>query len=138
MMYIAFKKCENNFLEKCIKYFTKSNYVHCELVSVKTENEFFGYSAFPGEGVGSKYIKYDPKVWEFIKLKDIKSKDIKDFFNETKGKKYDYLGVLGFVFGNPDNPNRYFCSEWCAKALGFNNPSRISPGWLYKYFKGKI
>lgn len=137
-MYIAFKKCENNFLEKCIKYFTKSNYVHCELVSCFCSDTFYGYSAFPGEGVRSKYIKYDPKVWEFINLKDIKTQDVKKFYEKTKGKKYDYLGVLGFVFGNPDNPNRYFCSEWCAKALGFNNPSRISPGWLYKYFKGKI
>lgn len=137
-MYIAFKKCENNFLEKCIKYFTKSEFVHCELVSCFCNDTFYGYSAFPGEGVRSKYIKYDPKVWEFINLKDIKTQDVKKFYEKTKGKKYDYLGVLGFVFGNHDNPNRYFCSEWCATVLGLNNPSKISPGWLYKYLKGLI
>ena len=125
-------------LEKCIKYFTKSEFVHCELVSCFCNDTFYGYSAFPGEGVRSKYIKYDPKVWEFINLKDIKTQDVKKFYEKTKGKKYDYLGVLGFVFGNHDNPNRYFCSEWCATVLGLNNPSKISPGWLYKYLKGLI
>lgn len=137
-MYIAFKKCENDFLDKCIKFFTKSEFVHCELVSCLSNDRFYGYSSYPGEGVRAKYIDYDKTKWEFINLKNLKTQDVKEFYEKTKGSKYDYLGVLGFVFGNPDNPNRYFCSEWCAKALGLNNPSRISPGWLYKYFKGKI
>lgn len=137
-MYIAFKKCENNFLEKCIKFFTKSEFVHCELVSCLSNDRFYGYSAFPGEGVRAKYVNYDKDKWEFINLKNLKTQDVKNFYEKTKGLKYDYLGVLGFVFGNPDNPKKYFCSEWCATVLGLNNPSKISPGWLYKYIKGLI
>ena len=137
-MYIAFKKCEDDFLEKCIKFFTKSEFVHCELVSCFCNDTFYGYSSYPGEGVRAKYVNYDKDKWEFINLKNLKTQDVKEFYNKTKGLKYDYLGVLGFVFGNPDNPKRYFCSEWCATVLGLNNPSKISPGWLYKYCKGKI
>ena len=136
-MYIAFKKCGKSFFEKCIKYFTKSEFIHCEIVTIRNDKTFFGYSAFPKEGVRSKWINNDDS-WVFIHLKDYKASDIKDFFEKTKGKKYDYLGILGFVFGNKDNPNKYFCSEWCAKALKINNSSKVTPGWLYKYFKGQI
>jgi hypothetical protein len=54
---------------------------------------------------------------------------------KTEGKKYDYLGALGFVFGNNENPNRWFCSEWCATVLGLENPSKLSPGDLYQKIK---
>lgn len=137
-MYIAFqKKNEKNCFHRLISFFTNSDIVHCELVSIKNTKEFFGYSSYPNDGVRSAWIHYDPSEWIFIELKDVKTKDIKDFFERTKGRKYDWLGCLGFVFGNPDNPKRYFCSEWCAEALGLENPSKISPDKLYKILMEK-
>lgn len=131
-MYIAFNKSNKTVLDKLIKFFTKSEYVHCELVTVKRVDKFYGYSAYPGEGVRAKWISYDPNEWEFIKIPTV---DVKTFMEKTEGKKYDYLGVLGFVFGNNENPNRWFCSEWCATVLGIENPSKLSPGDLYKKIK---
>lgn len=131
-MYIAFNKSNKTLMDKLIRFFTKSEYVHCELVTVKRTDKFYGYSAYPGEGVRAKWISYDPNEWEFIKIPTV---DVKSFMEKTEGKKYDYLGALGFVFGNNDNPNRWFCSEWCATVLGLENPSKLSPGDLYKKIK---
>lgn len=131
-MYIAFNKSNKTLMDKLIRFFTKSEYVHCELVTVKRSDRFYGYSAYPGEGVRAKWISYEPNEWEFIKIPTV---DVKSFMEKTEGKKYDYLGALGFVFGNNDNPNRWFCSEWCASVLGLENPSKLSPGDLFKKFK---
>lgn len=131
-MYIAFNKSNKTLMDKMIRFFTKSEYVHCELVTVKRSDKFYGYSAYPGEGVRAKWISYDPNEWEFIKIPSV---DVKNFLQKTEGKKYDYLGALGFVFGNNDNPNRWFCSEWCATVLGLENPSKLSPGDLYRKIK---
>ena len=73
----------------------------------------------------------NPDVYEFYSL------GIGDLF-EVSAVHGHGTGDLLDVFGNPDNPKRYFCSEWCATVLGLNNPSKISPGWLYKYLKGLI
>lgn len=134
-MYIAFYKSNKTILDKLIKFFTKSDIVHCEVVTVKRSEKFYGYSSYPGEGVRAKWIKYNPDEWEFVKVEG--NYDVKEFLYKTAGKKYDYLGCLGFVFGNADNPNRYFCSEWCATLLGIKNPSKISPGKLYKILTEK-
>ena len=49
-----------------------------------------------------------------------------------KDKKYDYLGSIGIILGCRQDPNRYFCSEWCSEFLGLANPSKITPCELYK------
>lgn len=133
-MYIAFQKKSHTFLDKVISFVTRSEYVHCELVSVKTSNSFYGYTSEPFVGVRSKWVKYNQDEWDIIKLPDryCNLNNVKIFYNITKGKKYDYLGVLGFVFGNDDDKDRYFCSEWCSEALGLSNTSRITPGKLYE------
>ena len=114
-MYIAFNKSNKTLMCKLIKFFTKSEYVHCELVTVKRADKFYGYSAYPGEGVRAKWISYNPNEWEFIKIPTV---DVKSFMEKTEGKKYDYLGALGFVFGNNENPNR---CKICGKILDYDH-----------------
>ncbi len=135
-MLIAFRRYnKNSLLDRIIRFATKSDFVHCALVSVKNKTLFYGYSSFMTGGVKSGWFGYDPDEWEFINLEGVTASHIKAFFEETKGRGYDYLGILGFIFGNPDNPKRYFCSEWCAEALMLNEPSSFSPGSLYNYIK---
>lgn len=57
------------------------------------------------------------------------------------GCKYDYTAVLAIaldkLFGigwNPNDPDRWFCSELDAAAWGIEHESRITPGDLPKYF----
>lgn len=129
-MYVAFKKTQTCFLERLIKFFTGSDYVHCEVVTKKTHDSFYGYTSLPGTGVCRRWVPYNLDDWEFVKVDPPNS--IKEFFNKTKDKKYDYLGSIGIILGCRQNPNRYFCSEWCSEFLGLTNPSKITPCELYK------
>lgn len=130
MAYIAFKKKTGGFFETLVSFFTKSPYVHCELVSVKDDKTFFGYTSDPSEGgVTARRKSYNQDDWEFRKV-NITAAKIKEFYEPRANRKYDWLGCLGIVFGNPDNPKRYFCSEFCAECLGLENPSKFSPGSL--------
>lgn len=132
-MYVAFYKKPKTVVEKLIKFFTKSEYVHCEIVTVKLEKMFYGYTSDIGTGVCARWKTYEPSDWEFVKIKSNKDvSELRSFYQKTKNRNYDYLGVLGFVFGTPQDPKRYFCSEWCAEFLGFEKPYKVSPAKLRK------
>lgn len=134
-MFIAFSKKCDTLLEKLIKIVTHSEFTHCEFVTEKLMNRFLGYSSFPFEGVRGKWISFKEEEWEFIKIPDYVEFDLEFVFEETINCKYDYLGVLGFIFGNKDDKKRYFCSEWIATVLDLKNPEKLSPGELYTIVK---
>ena len=135
-MYVAFKKSSSTMYEKIISYVTKSKYVHCELVTEKYMNRFLGYSSEPFVGVRGKWIAYTDD-WDFIPIPSKYEICMEFVFDKTMHCKYDYLGILGFVFKNKDDPARYFCSEWVATVLRLENPSKMSPGDLYKILKDR-
>lgn len=136
-MYIAFYKKHKTFYEKLVRLFTKSKYVHCELVTIKLNKKFYGYTSMPGEGVVCGWKEYNENDWDFVKI-NFGLNDIKDFFDKTDGKGYDYLGAIGIVLGTPQNPDKYFCSEWCAEFLGIEKPWTVTPGKLYDMYKDKL
>ena len=133
-MYLAFKVKAETLVERLIAFFTGSSKVHCELVTSLYKDQFFGYTSMPFEGVTKHWVRYEPDAWEFLKIPDTECVNVLDFYEKTKNRRYDYLGCLGFVFGNPDDPSRYFCSEWCAECLGLENPSKYTPNDLYEKF----
>lgn len=135
-MRVYFQKASKSLLDRLIKLVTKSKYVHCEISFEWEEDCFLGYTSLAFKGVCSDWIDYSPDEWDFLEVPG-DSQTVLKFYEKTKGRGYDYLGVLGFVFGNPDNPRRYFCSEWCATVMGIPNPSKISPGELYKLLESK-
>lgn len=145
-MYLAFKKTTDDIFDHLTKFFTRSNYVHCELVTVKQADKFFGYSSLPLIGVRSEWVEYKAEDWDFVKVdcfNEITLNGIKKFFNLTEGMRYDYLGACGIVLKRlPQDPVRYFCSEWCAKALGISKAWTYSPAklreYVIKYSKGEI
>lgn len=133
-MYLAFKIKATSFLERLVRFFTDSDAVHCELVTALHRDQFFGYTSLPLEGVVKRWYSYDPDEWTFIEVR-ANPNDVLSFYEKAKGKKYDYLGCLGFVINVRENPNRYFCSEFCAEALSLKNPSSYTPGRLMEYFE---
>jgi len=55
-----------------------------------------------------------------------------NWFEARLGKKYDFLGLAGFIVRLiPGEKNRYFCSEAAAEALGFKNGWRFTPNALF-------
>jgi hypothetical protein len=55
------------------------------------------------------------------------------FIRDYLGARYDYAGLMlsqVLAFGR-HNPDKWFCSEICAAALGLPNPQRVSPQFLF-------
>lgn len=128
---LAFYKGKGNWIDKLIRFWTKSNYSHVEIVF-----DDMWYSISPRDNyIRRKKIDFKEENWDFIEIQ-INSSSFEEFFKKTEGMKYDWLGIfLSQVFPlNVDAKNRYFCSEWCSEALGVSPKlsNLYSPEDLYK------
>ena len=75
-----------------------------------------------GSGVRFAYrdvVLKHPERWDVIEC-DVKRVDLEttlEWLDSQQGKKYDFLGILGFFWPKPlENPNRWYCSELCIRA----------------------
>jgi len=144
MVKIAFYKARQNratWKDKLIAWYTGGSYSHVELIIGNMM-----YSASPRDGgVRKKQHIWDDRIWDYVEIKDVEVSKIVAFFKMTKGQKYDWLGILGFVLPTQDREHQWFCSEWVSnilkisgyKPLWNKEPSRISPNRLYKILKGE-
>jgi hypothetical protein len=123
--------------DKLIACWTRGKYSHTEL---KIGN--ICYTSYPNKGVVRRNLNVTERLYEIIEL-EIAENDINkiiDFYNQTQGNKYDWFGILGFIFPLQDRSDRWFCSEWVTKALQLAGveklwllePSKTSPNKLYK------
>lgn len=135
---IAFYKGEGRLFDKLIRWWTKSDYSHCELV---VNGVAYSSSTRDG-GVRAVVIDWNADHWDFMELDEAvmgrSNNQVVDWFRDHYRQKYDYLGLVWFVlpilpWGRPD---RWFCSEACADALGIANPSTFSPKDLYHHLRG--
>lgn len=109
---------------------TKGKYSHCETAILRDDGYFDCYSASIRDGgVRYKRMELEAEKWDLLKV-ERKAADITAFFNATAGCKYDWLGAFGVVFGIPEKPNCYFCSEWVAATFGIKQAWRFSPNDL--------
>lgn len=110
-----------------IRKVTRGAYSHCE-IAVKQSNieghyhytEWFEcYSSSPRDGgVRCKVINVaDTNKWDLVELQNVTEAQIKAYFEQTQGKKYDLWGALGIVLGFKQRRERFFCSEWCFNAI---------------------
>lgn len=151
-IFLAFYKGHGgNLLDKLtdfvVRVFTRGEFSHCEIAVEKQINftdrydcdtVYDCYSSSPRDGgVRVKRIDVsDAKTWTLIPLNDVSENQIKAYFNRTLGKKYDFIGALGVVFGIKQKRSKYFCSEWCFNAIfGNENGWRFSPNQLAAMFK---
>lgn len=138
---IAFYKgyLSKNLTNRIISLFTFSKYSHVELVI----NGVSYSSRSESNGVIDKLINYEryDNEWDIIdiEISNDSIDNIMKFFNETKGTSYDYIGIFlyHFIPINIEDPKRYYCSEWIAKALKFEYPNlfnkiQCTPKNLYK------
>jgi len=110
---------------------TRGKYSHCEIAVALDKGLYRCYSAsFRDGGVRIKTMMLPSNKWDLIAL-DVAYAEIMAFHDRHIGKRYDWCGVLGFVFGNRDSANKWFCSEYCAACIGFAQAWRISPSLLH-------
>lgn len=134
MVKLAFYKGEGNWVDKIIRWWTKSQYSHVEVVVGD-----MWYSSSPRDGgVRSMRMEdYNAEHWDIIGYPGVSASDVFDLFRKTKGSKYDFIGIL-FSQVLPiglHSSTKWYCSEWAAE-LKYNN-TNISPQELYELVSNK-
>lgn len=123
-------------LQDCvIRNVTRGIYSHVELISGDALHGSpavcLSASGRDG-GVREKRILLKPESWDLVTMRmdaDAPCEFIRNHF----GARYDYAGLMlsqVLAFGR-HNPDKWFCSEICAAALGLPNPQRVSPQFLF-------
>jgi len=146
---VAFYKGCDGWWNSIVRWWTKSEYSHAELV-MPDETTWISISPFLSSRVESREKKeYDENLWDFIDffISEKEYFEIEDFYEETKGSKYDWVGMImsqllpsGLKL---TNVKKWYCSEWIAHALSaadvipwkkfkLYEKKDISPGALYK------
>lgn len=127
MVQLALYKGRGNLGNALIRWWTKSEYSHCEVVLGVTAYS----SSIRDGGVRRKWIDWNPKHWDCIDLPWADAAAVKKLFDDTRGEPYGYWDLLTRqIFNRPGDAPGWFCSEWCAAALGFASPQIYSPALL--------
>lgn len=151
MVYLAMYKARGNWVDKIIRLFTGKPYSHCEMIVEGYSHSldllgnphripcYWLYSSSPRDGgVRIKCIFKDcfkTENWDLIPVSTSGQK-VLDFYEQTYGKKYDFIGAIGCVLPLRQKPSRYYCSEWCHEAIFGDPPKKaLSPNKLAKLCK---
>ena len=144
---VAFYCGKGTWVNKIIRWWTKSPYSHAELIMPDNET-WIGISPFKASRLEQKhnpdYVVCD---WNFLEL-EVTSEQlgvIKEFYESTRGSKYDWVGMLlsQFLPYHIKRKNKWYCSEWIAYALRIScvidwrlikiyDRTDLSPAVLYK------
>lgn len=141
-IYLAFykhkRKCNSikNLLmricDEVTRLTTHGKYSHCEIAVLQPDGQYMCYSSsYRDGGVRCKKMDLPSDRWDLLEI-ELSNQTIVDFYQKTKGMRYDLIGALGVVLKIRDSKTKYFCSEWCAECFGYDNPQRISPNKLFK------
>jgi hypothetical protein len=137
-MKIAMYKGTKRFFNRAVSWWTEGIYSHCEIVF--SDGMAASSSQMDG-GVRTKYIEFDPMVWDFIDIggsPEYEAK-VRQWFKDHEEERYDYLGLVGFVFRPVKGKgSRKFCSEACLEALGYDDPWRFEPNIIPALFKNPV
>lgn len=134
MLCAAFYVKRGDWRDVAIRLRTASRFSHVELAIPLEHDLFRCLSSSPRDGGVRECIMNLPeREWELISLPYADINHVNDFFNKTVGLPYDFTGVLiGQALSIKFHAeSRYFCSEWCAAALGLSDPWRYAPIDLY-------
>ena len=115
------------------KVVTLGRYSHCE-IAIESAGQYRCYSSSKRDGgVRVKRMALPSDTWDLVDISHlITEQGVMDFYAKTKGMGYDVIGLLSPVVGNIHDKDKYFCSEWCGAALGFQQPNKLSPISLYR------
>tara|TARA_Y100000310_G_scaffold70027_1_gene65558 strand:- start:1324 stop:1845 length:522 start_codon:yes stop_codon:yes gene_type:complete len=118
---IAFYKGEGNCLNGIVRWWTKSTYSHAEIV-LPDGKTWLGISPFLKSKVDSRIkLIFNYAEWDFVSLPVTQEQldIIMEFFKDTKGQRYDWIGMLlsQFLPCKIKHKKRWYCSEWIAYAL---------------------
>jgi len=131
---VVFESKGKSIFSKIIRLLTHSKYSHVEFIF---ENDItFGSRELSGVKQRTIASFNEPEIYEFVNFENEKititdelNDKIWDELDKLNGQKYDYLGILGYVFNKPDmhKSDRWFCSElvfYVCKKVGLRLSNR--------------
>ena len=126
---LAFYKAKGKIGNAFIRWWTNSQYSHCEVV---VDGVCYSSSVQDG-GVRSKEMELKEDHWDIVDVPWGDEEYVKQYFKETDHHRYGWIGLLfnQFLNLNRDVSEAQFCSEWAARALKLPNPASQSPNSLY-------
>ena len=134
-MKLALYKGKGQVGNALIRWWTRSPYSHCEIVIGDLSHS----SSLMDGGVRAKQIEFNADHWDFVELPWGDKLDALLLYGQTKGEPYGWLDLLWRqVLNRPGDSRGWFCSEWCAAALGLPNPQLYSPATLGDYCKSRL
>lgn len=124
MIRVAFRYDDPRLFSRLVTWFRGGDSAHCE-----ASHEWTGLwhtctsSSFIDEGVRQKRIYLSPTKWRIYEIPDVSAADVDAWFNLNHNKKYDVLGLVGFIWRRiKGSVNRLFCSEAVADILRLPSP----------------
>ncbi len=123
------------WVNRGIRWLDKAPYSHTEIClnNPLTQVTTCLSSSGVDHGVRAKDMQLNPDKWAVLPLPWITAGQVMAHFMATRGQGYDYWGVgrFGLPFLMREHPSRWFCSEWCATAMGIQEGWRLSPAGLH-------
>ena len=126
---LAFYKGKGDWVDKVIKWWTKSQYSHVEVV---VGNTWISSSPRDGGVRSMRMESYNAEHWDIIDYPGVTSGDVFDLFRRTKGDDYDFIGIF-FSQVLPlgvQSKSKWYCSEWAAELKYVK--TNLSPKELYE------
>ena len=120
-VYIGLYKGKGTLINKIVRWWTKSQYSHAELI-LDDKQTWIGISPFiKSQVTDRKNVEYNPDKWDFYKIPVTEEQytAILDFYDITKGATYDWAGMLlsQFLSFRIKQKHKWYCSEWILYAL---------------------
>ena len=118
---VAFYKGKVDFVNTIVRWWTNSVYSHAELV-LPDDVTWIGISPFVKSKIDKKIkLQIEPADWDFVTIEvtEQQYEIIMQFFSDTKGAGYDWVGMLlsQFLPCKIKHRRRWYCSEWITYAL---------------------
>lgn len=132
---LALYKGRGQIGNAAIRWWTGSQYSHCELVV----DGWCYSSSVMDKGVRRKrvgrradQISLSSDHWDLVDLPWADAGTVVSHFHETGDDAYGWPSLIASQVLNRNRPTEHaaFCSEWCARALGLPSPSIFNPGTL--------
>lgn len=124
MLRVAFRYNDDRLFSRAVTWLRGGDSAHCE-ISHEWRGEFHTCTSasFMDGGVRQKRIQLSPDKWRIYEIPQMRQTDVLEWFYQHHLKKYDIVGLLGFVWRRIEGSGRrFFCSEACADILRLPTP----------------
>ena len=135
-MIVAFYKAHGTLFNRLIRWWTRSQYSHCEVI-IGSDGMSISASVRDNMCVRIKYIDYDIERWDMIHAPTLSPAELQQRIREVQCMKYDWIGIffgefIGRVFHEVrfEEKKKGYCSEVCNYII-FGTREIISPQQLF-------